>query len=304
MVSSISDEILDDILYQISYRSTSSLRGLATKLNISTTRYKRIINNLKMESLIKNWIVVTNPNISPKMKILFFFLKTNPNEPEVVNKLLEIYDDSTLIQLEGITGNYSLGGQFHFADTSHFLSSLEFLYSLAGKTGFQKYQLIEVIEVFKISGFKCPKVSRLLRLGEQDKLQKIKFLISEAKIPLTSYQIAQKLEISQPAVAKLLKRWKDESVILGYSITTDYWKNNYIHAYIQLKAPLGKYRTVIDYCINRDEVQDVFRTNHEYSLLLRARYSSLNALNSFFKDLFQHSPIEDTVTSIIIDFLR
>ena len=123
-------------------------------------------------------------------------------------------------------------------------------------------------------------------------------------MPLTSYQIAQKLEISQPAVAKLVKKWKDESVILGYSITTDYWENNFIHTYIQLKAPLGKYKTVIDYCIHRDEVQDVFRTNHEYSLLLRTRFLSLNALNVFLQELFQHSLIEDTITSVILDFLR
>ena len=304
MLSSISKDLLDEIFFKISFRSNNTLRGLATKLNFSTTRFKNIITYLKREELIKNWTIIINPNISPEMKILFFFLKTNPNEPEVVNKLLKSYDDQALSQLEGITGNFSLVGQFQFISTSHFLDSLEFLYSFAGKTGFQKYQLIEVIEVLKISGFFNPKISRLLRSGEHDKLQKIKTLISEAKMPLTSYQIAQELEISQPAVAKLLKKWKDESIILGYSITTDYWKDNFIHAYIQLKAPLGKYKTVIDYFIHRDEVQDVFRTNHEYSLLLRTRFLSLNALNSFLQDMFRHSLIEDTITSIILDFLR
>ena len=143
-----------------------------------------------------------------------------------------------------------------------------------------------------------------MRSGEHNKLQKIRTLTSGAKLPLTSYQIAQQLEISQPAIAKLLKRWKDENVILGYSVTTDYWKDHLIHAYIQLKAPLGKYQLVIDYCKHRIEVQDIFRTNHEYSLLLRTRFPSLKDLNSFLKDIFQHSVVEDTITSIILDFLR
>jgi len=304
MLSTISKEMLQDIFNIISNRSNNSLRGLGTKLNMSTSQFKRIINYLQREKLIKNWNIVINPNIFPKMKILLFFLKTNPNEPEVVNKLLENYNDQALSQLEGITGNYSLVGEFHYMDTSLFLDSLEFLYSLAGKTGFQKYQLIEVIDVLKISGFCSSKITRLLRLGEHEKLQKIRTLTSGAKMPLTSYQIAQQLEISQPAIAKLLKKWKDENVILGYSITTDYWKDHFVHAYIQLKAPLGKYQMVIDYCIHRIEVQDVFRTNHEHSLLLRTRFPSLKDLNCFLKEIFQHSHVEDTITSIILDFLR
>lgn len=304
MPTAISKENLHEVLSLISLRSNNSLRGLATKLNLSTSQFKRIINHLRSEKIIKNWSIIINPNILPKMKILLFFLKTNPNEPDVVNKLLGNYNDQELSQLEGITGTYSLVGQFHFIDTSHFLDSLEFLYSLAGKTGFQKYQLIEVIEVLKISGFYSSKINRSLRSGELDKLQKIRTLISNANMPLTSYQIAQKLNKSQPAVAKLLKKWKDETVILGYSIDTDYWNHHFIHAYIQLKVPLGKYQTVIDYCILRNEVQDVFRTNHEYSLLIRTRFLSLDNLNTFLQDVFQHSVVEDTITSIILDFLR
>jgi DNA-binding Lrp family transcriptional regulator len=304
MLSSISKEKFHDILILISQRSNNSLRGLATNLNLSTSQLKRIINHLKAEKVIKNWNIIINPNILPKMKILFFFLKTNPNEPEVVIKLLNNYNEQALSQLEGITGTFSLVGQFHYIDTSHFLDSLEFLYSLAGKTGFQKYQLIEVIEVLKISGFFCSRINRSLRSGEHYKLEKIRTLISDAKMPLTSYQIAQELKISQPAIAKLLKKWKDETVILGFSINTDYWKDHFINAYIQLKAPLGKYQLVIDYCIHRNEVQDVFRTNHEYSLLLRTRFLSLNDLNSFLQDLFQNSIVEDTITSIVLDFLR
>ncbi len=304
MLSTISKETLNDIFILISIRSNNSLRGLATNLNLSTSQFKKVITYLKAEQIIKSWDIVINPNIFPKNKILFFFLKTNPNEPEVVNKLLENYNNQALSQLEGITGNYSLVGQFHYMDTSHFLDSLEFLYSLAGKTGFRKYQLIEAIDVLKISGFYCSKITRLIRSGEHKKLQKIRNLISGAKMPLTSYQIAHELEISQPAIAKLLKKWKDENIILGYSITTDYWKDNFVHAYIQLKAPLGKYQMIIDYCIHRIEVQDVFRTNHEYSLLLRTRFSSLKALNSFLKEIFQHAHVEDTITSIILDFLR
>ena len=302
--SRISKDLLEEILVQTSDRSNNSLRGLATKLNISTSQFNGIIKLLREEKIIKNWNIVVNPKIYPKMKILFFLLKTNPTEPEVIEKLLSYFDNDTLKHIEGITGTFSLIGQFHYDDSSQFLSSLEYLYSLAGKTGFQKYQIIEVIDVFKISGFCCPKITKSLRSSENEKFLKISKLVHQADMPLTSYQIAKYLNISQPAIAKLFKKWKDDNFILGYSIETNYWNKNYIHSYIQVKAPLGRYQEVIDFCLERTDVLDIFRTNHEYSLLLKTRFSSLNELNSFLKSLFFNSFVEDTITIIVLDFLR
>jgi DNA-binding Lrp family transcriptional regulator len=298
------DPLSEDILHILCFRSTNSFRGLPGNLGVSSSTFKRNITFLRRSQLIKSWTFVLNPSILAKNKILFFFLKTNPNEPEIVSKLLNKYNNNKLSSLVGITGTYSLIGQFHYPDPSSFLDSLEELYSIVGETGFQKYLLIEAIETKKYSGFKCKEIKRSLRPDELERLHKVIDLNNQSEFPLSSYQLAKRLNVSQPVISRTLTRWKNEHVILGYSYQTDYWKNHYIHSYIQIKTTLGKYKEIIEYCLLNDRVLDVFRTNSEYSLLIKARFINLEDLNNFLKELYINTKLEDTISSVVLDFLR
>jgi DNA-binding Lrp family transcriptional regulator len=298
------DPLSEDILNILCFRSTNSFRGLPRDLGVSSSTLKRNIVFLKKKQLIKSWTFVLNPTILAKNKIIFFFLKTNPNEPEIVSKLLNNYTNTKLSSLVGITGNYSLIGQFHYPDPSSFLDSLEELYSLVGESGFQKYLLIEAIETKKYQGFQCEEIKKPLRPDELEKLHKVIDLNNQSEFPLSSYQIAKQLNVSQPVISRMLKRWKNEHIILGYSYQTDYWKNHYIHSYIQIKTALGRYKEIIEYCLLNNRVLDVFRTNSEYSILIRARFTSLRDLNKFLKDLYLNTKLEDTISSVVLDFLR
>jgi DNA-binding Lrp family transcriptional regulator len=304
MISKGSPKTVERVLRILSHRNLNTIRGLSNELEISTTKLKKQILFLKKENIIKSWSIVINPTTQPQNKIFYLFIKTNPNEPAIVSNILQTYDDEELSRFEGITGDFSLVGRFHYPTPSSFLASLEHLYSIVGETGFKKYQLVEVIEIQKLSGFRCRKITDSLRLSEIESLTKIQSLNSQSKYPLSSYQIAKLMKKQQPVVSRQLKKWKDGNVILGYSLITDYWKHNYIHAYVQLKAPLGQYQNVIDFCMTNDHIQDIFRTNQEYSLLLGTRFPNLQELNSFLKNLYTHSTVEDTVTSIVLDFLR
>jgi DNA-binding Lrp family transcriptional regulator len=124
------------------------------------------------------------------------------------------------------------------------------------------------------------------------------------ELPPSTYEIAEKLNKHQPSIYRQLKRWKRGNVILGYSLKTTYWEERYIHAYIQVKAPLGKYQIAIDFCHQDTHVIDCFRTNHEYSLLIKTRHSTLTDLNVFLKALYQETKVTDTITHIILDGLR
>lgn len=259
---------------------------------------------LKEENIIKSWSFVLNPAIDLKNKLFLFFLKTNPNEPEIVTKLLQQYRKSELSRLVGITGDFSLIGEFYYPTPSSFLDSLEELYTIVGETGFQKYQIIEAIEIKKYSGFKCEEIKQPLRSEEKKKLKKIINLNCNSEFPLSGYQLAKHLNKTQPVISRMLKRWQDDNIILGYSCKTDYWKNNYIHAYIKIKAVLGKYQEIVNFCVPDDRVLDIFRTNSEYSLLLRTCFPNLKSLNDFLKNLYQKNKLEDTLTFIVIDILR
>lgn len=298
------DPLSEEILTAIGFRPVNSLRGLANGLELSTTKLKRHVSLLKEDKIIKSWTFVFNPTVNEKNKFFFLFLKTNPNEPEIMTKLLQQYNNSELSRLVGITGEFSLLGQFHYPNSSSFLTSLEELYSLVGETAFQKFQLIEVIETKKYSGFFCGEIERPLKSSEELKLKQIVKLNYQSEYPLSSYQIAKKLKFTQPVISRLLKRCKDDHIILGYSCQTDYWKNSFIHSYIQVKATLGRYQDIIELCLHDNRVLDVFRTNSEYSLLLRSRFPHLKDLNDFLKNLYRKTKLEDTYTSIVLDFSR
>ena len=296
-------ELIELILLTLSKRQRSSLRGIAAEIGISSTWLRKQILRMRKDGLIKSWQLVLNP-LSHQQRIFFLLLKTNPNEPRVVNELIGNYDQNSMSSLEGITGEFSLICRFHFPDATEFLDSLDHLYELIGETGFQKYQMIEVIKVHKERGLKVPQLTRQLKSDELDLLLAIQKLGRTLDLPPSTYKIAEEIPDSQPAIYRKLKKWKKENIILGYSINTLYWQSKYIHTYIQAKAPLGKYKSIITFCLKDDRVLDVYRTNQEYSLLIKSRHRNLDDLNNFLKDLYNQTEIEDTLTRIVLDLLR
>jgi DNA-binding Lrp family transcriptional regulator len=301
----ISSESEERIILGLSRRKNPSLRGVAEEIGVSSSWLRKQILRMRKEGIIKSWKLILNPR-SLQQQIFFFLLKTNPNEPGVITKLLKISElktDSELSTLEGITGDYSLIGRFHSPNASKFLDSLDHLYALVGKTGFQKFQLVEVIKVYKEHGLPCSEPSRYFKSQdeEQKKIQKVQKIGENSELPPSSYLIAEKLGVSQPAVYRQLRKWKDEKVILGYSLCSSFWQNNFLHTYVHVKAPLGKYRAVIDYCLQNDQVIHVYRTNQEYSLLLKTRHSTLSELNNLLKNLYQYAEVEDTLTRLVLE---
>ncbi|UCG00489.1 MAG: Lrp/AsnC family transcriptional regulator [Candidatus Heimdallarchaeota archaeon] len=297
-----STELIENILRALSTRRYSSLQGVAAEIGLSSTWLRKQILDMRKKGLIKSWQLVLNP-LSHQQRIFFLLFKTNPNEPLVVDELLSSYDQNSLSTLEGITGEFSLICRFHFPNTTEFLKSLDHLYELIGETGFQKYQMIEVIEAHKENGIPIPELKSQLKSEELETLLSIQKLGETFDFPPSTYKIAEKLKDNQPTIYRKLKKWKKENFILGYSINTPYWKERYIHSYIQVKAPL-RYRTVINYCLQDERVLNVYRTNQEYSLLLKTRHPNLTDLNNFLKMLFQQTEIEDTLTRIVLDLMR
>ena len=148
MVKIIQDDITKKILQSLSNLQTPSIQKIAADINLSPRWLKKQILRMKEDGVIKSWQMILNPWIIQE-QIFFFLLKTNPNEPRIVDELISHYDKNTLSTIEGITGEYSLISRFHFPNATDFLDSLDHLYELIGVTGFQKYQIIEVIKIHK-----------------------------------------------------------------------------------------------------------------------------------------------------------
>ena len=148
-------ELTEQILHRLSKMRSSSLRGVAADLGFSSTWFRRRVEKMRSQGVIVAWTLVLNP-WSLQQRLFFFLLKTNPTEPRVVAELLDNYPSDSLSVLEGITGDFSLIGRFHFPSATSFLHSLDHLYELIGETGFQKYQMLEVINIYKENGFPVP----------------------------------------------------------------------------------------------------------------------------------------------------
>ena len=292
------------ILRKLSCRKNPSLQGIAEEIGISSSKLRKKIAKMRKEKIILSWYLVINPMSLQEHKIFFFLLKTNPNEPKVVTKLLDNYDLNKLSHLEGITGEYSLIGRFHFPNASEFLFSLDHLYKLVGETGFKKYQLLEVIKVYKEQGIPCPETRKQLKAYEVERIEKIQFFGQKTEFPPSTYQIAKNLGVSQPVIYRQLKNWKEEKVILGYSLHSSFWQNNYLRSYIQVKAQLGEYQSLLNFCLQNNRVVNIYRTNQEYSVLLITQHPNLADLNNFLKTIYRQAEVEDTLTRIVLDLLR
>lgn len=303
MVKLSLEEITKKTISALSSRPTSSIQGIAKDIGLSQRWFKKEILKMKKQGTIKSWQLILNPRLL-QQQIFFFLLKTNPNEPRVIKELLTHYDKASLSTIEGITGEYSLIGRFHVPNATDFLDSLDHLYELIGGTGFQKYQIIEVIQVHKEHGISIPEKEYTLKPHELERLHLINKLGEKFNLPPSTYEIAEEIKVSQPTVYRQLKKWRDRKIILGYSVGTSYWSENYIHSYIQIKAPLGKYKSAVEYCINDKRVIEIYRTNQEYSLLIKTRHPTLEDLNQFLNSFYKYTTLTDTITRIVLDYIR
>ncbi len=301
--NNIRNDVTEKILHALSIRETQSIQKIAVDINLSPRWLRRQILRMKDVGTIKSWQMVINPWIIQE-QIFFLLLKTNPNEPRIIDELKAHYDKNTLSSIEGITGEFSLIGRFHFPNATDFLDSLDHLYELIGGTGFQKYQIIEVIKIHKDMGVPVPEIKQPLKSHELEKILKIQQIGEKFDWPPSTYEIAKQINVSQPTVYRQLKKWKDRKIILGYSIRTTYWSDNFIHSYIQIKAPLGKYKSAVEYCLNDERVIEIYRTNQEYSLLIKTRHPNLNDLSQFLKSLYGNANVADTLTRIVLDHVR
>ncbi|MHA1969434.1 MAG: hypothetical protein ACW964_16750, partial [Candidatus Hodarchaeales archaeon] len=81
------DDIEKQILHALSIRKTPAIQKIAADINLSPRWLKRQILRMRNEGIIKSWQIVLNPWIIQE-QIFYLLLKTNPNEPRIVDELI------------------------------------------------------------------------------------------------------------------------------------------------------------------------------------------------------------------------
>jgi DNA-binding Lrp family transcriptional regulator len=119
-------------------------------IGLTRQTYQNKLDGLRDQKIITNFTININPSIHPNnLKYVMLEIKTNPNEPELAKKLLEI---PQLRMLDGIFGDFSLFALFIFNSPEEYYQILNTIDKIMAKSYFKKYQIIDTIKVFKTNG--------------------------------------------------------------------------------------------------------------------------------------------------------
>ncbi len=139
-----------NLIKSFNSKSKYVITKLTQILGYTRQTLRKRFDDLKIEKIISNFTININPNILPiNLKYVLLEIKTNPNEPELLENLLKI---SQLKVLDGILGEYSLFALLIFHSSEEYYQVLSTIDKIMAQSYFKKYQIIETIKVFKTNG--------------------------------------------------------------------------------------------------------------------------------------------------------
>jgi len=300
--------------------SKYTITKLTQILGLSRQTIKKRFDDLKIEKIISNFTININPKLLPiNLKYVLVEIKTNPNEPELLENLLKI---SQLKILDGILGEYSLFALFIFHSPEEYYQVLSLIDKIMAQSYFKKYHIIETIKVFKTNGIELNE-NTIDQNFEIDSIDYVilKILQDNQKLkPISTYEIKDiikekykdflsemnRQEISQSTIHNRIKKLEKNNVILNYALNFCPKKIGFRGKYlvrIKPKDP-SKYNEIALNLENNSFITDLFRIGEQHGLFAIVRVKKVEDYAKFIKILYQSDEIEDTFTSFVLDELK
>ena len=318
-------EVKDDIknlnlIKSFNSKSKYVITKLSQVLGYTRQTIKKRFDDLNKEKIISNFTININPNIRPiNLKYVLLEIKTNPKEPELLEKLLKI---SQLKILDGILGEYSLFALLIFHSSEEYYQVLSIIDKIMAQSYFKKYHIIETIKVFKTNGIE-------LNDNEIDpnfEIDNIDYVIlkimqeNQNLKPISTYEIKDiindkykeflsklnKNEISQSTIHNRMKKLEGKNVILNYALNFSPKKVGFKGKYlvrIKPKDP-SKYNEIALNLVKNNFITDLFRIGEQHGLFAIVRVKNVEDYAEFIRKLYQSDEIEDTFTSFVLDELK
>jgi DNA-binding Lrp family transcriptional regulator len=274
---------------------------IAAALKISRNTVNNKINNLIENDIIRNHVILLDPNCFFE-KTIFIEVKTNPHEPWLADNLQSI---SACETIDGIIGEYSLILKLRILE--NFSTVLNKIDSLMAKSTSKKYQIIDVIHIYKENGYIFDNLHSKYDLDSKDRAL-IEILRNQGKKALKHRQIGQRLKnkavsISQPAVSKRIKALSENHLIEKFTIIPDYStlgiKTKF---YVRIKVDPASYNTAtLDFLSNHPEISALYRTGENYGLLAIVRTKDIENFNIFLQSLYTDTRIIDTQSTLVLE---
>jgi len=318
-------ETKDDLKNRILIKSFNSkskyvITKLTQVLGYTRQTIKKRFDDLKIEKMISNFTININPNILPiNLKYVLLEIKTNPNEPQLLESLLKI---SQLKILDGILGEYSLFALFIFHSYEEYYQVLSRIDKIMAHSYFKKYHIIETIVVFKTNGIELydNKIDPKFEIDRIDYVI-LKILQENQNLkPISTYEIKDiiketykdfliemnRQEISQSTIHNRIKKLEKMNVILNYTLNFCPKKIGFRGKYlvrIKPKDP-SKYNEIALKLEKSSFITDLFRIGEQHGLFAIVRVKKVEDYAKFIKILYQSDEIEDTFTSFVLDELK
>ena len=315
------DEFKNRILIKsFNNKSKYVITKLTQVLGYTRQTIKKRFDLLKIEKIISNFTININPNILPiNLKYVLLEIKTNPNEPKLLENLLKI---SQLKILDGILGEYSLFALLIFHSSDEYYQVLSIIDKIMAQSYFKKYHIIETIKVFKTNGIELYN-NEIEPNFEIDSLDYVILnILQENQVlkPLSTYEIKDiindkykdflyemnRQEISQSTIHNRIKKLENKNVILNYALNFCPKKIGYRGKYlvrIKPKDP-SKYDEIALNLVKSQYITDLFRIGEQHGLFAIVRVKKVENYAEFIKSLYQSDEIEDTLTSFVLDELK
>ncbi|RDE16221.1 MAG: hypothetical protein C4K48_02245 [Candidatus Thorarchaeota archaeon] len=266
----------------------------------------RTIRGLVRGGVIRRYTTIIDPAQVQGARVTILFMKSNPREQDVSEKLMEMEE---LESLDGIAGDFSLLGFFRFDSQGAFEDLLDRVDTVVATSGAGKYNLVQVLTTYMKNRFRIlPNESSESYLSQKElALLRIMYChepTHESPLPLTQEEIGARMNppLSQPAVSKCIEKLLIKRAIIGYSINTDFSLVDLpVKFFVRIKVSPGTASDIAQKITGMREVWDLYRTSEDYSLLAMVRTSSVMTFNQFLRRLYESQDVLDTESYISLE---
>ncbi|MFO7795246.1 MAG: Lrp/AsnC family transcriptional regulator [Promethearchaeati archaeon] len=300
-------EISYDIVKRLISRTKPQFTDISKELNLSRPTIQNYFDELGQKNIINNFTININPNIQPNLRHVIIEIKTNPKEPELIERLLEI---SLLEMLDGIFGEFSLIGIFKFKNSEEFNNTLTLVDNIMAKSYFKKYQIMDTIKIFKTNGIKLSDIE--LESYELDNLDYsiLKILqYSQGYNLISTYDITEiiknndKISVSQSTVYNRIKKMEECGVILNYSVNFNPKKLGFLGKFIIRVKPNdpSKYDEIALDLEKQEEITHLYRIGSQFGLFGIVRVKKIKDYALFLQKLYKTDEVEDTFSNFVLD---
>ena len=304
------EQELQILLKNLNSRSKLRISKISDMLDITRQSFHTKFSTLISSQIIKNFTININPRLGQnRMKMVILEIKTNPKEPHLVQDLIKI---PQLKSLDGIFGEFSLIGLLQFRSADQYHEILHVIDQIMTVSYFKKYQMNEVIRIYKMNGIQLSEIKFDPNYELDDLDYNILDVLQENQglKPISTYEVKKilnqdlNLEISQPTIYNRIKLLENSGIILNYSINFNPRAIGYNGKFIVRIKPSNP-SEYDDLALNLEkikEITDLFRIGEQYGLYAVVRVKRIEDFAKFIKELYNEK-IEDTFTNFILDEL-